>query len=266
MALFTDQTGYSIDLEIPPKKIISLVPSQTELLYTLGLEEKVIGITKFCIHPLHWFKSKNKIGGTKNLHTEKITDMQPHLVLANKEENTKEQIELLQRHFPTWTSDISTLEDALTMIMEIGRLVNKAKEAATLAGEIIKRFNEFTAPTHQKNWRVAYLIWQNPYMTIGGDTFIHDMLERSGFQNIFGDKKRYPVVTPQEIISLQCELLLLSSEPYPFREKHVKVWEQYLPSANVLLVDGEAFSWYGSRLLHSPSYFQQLHRQIEAIT
>ncbi|MDQ3683253.1 MAG: helical backbone metal receptor, partial [Bacteroidota bacterium] len=245
VAVYTDQLGRRIELDHIPKRIISLVPSQTELLYSLGLEEEVIGITKFCVHPQHWFRHKIKIGGTKQLDINKIKNLQPDLIIANKEENTREQIEELTIHFPVWVSDVSTLKDALSMISSIGNIVDKKKESQNLVKEIKKNFSAFIPPTSKL--KTCYLIWREPYMAVGGDTFINNMLVRAGFQNVFTDKPRYPEINISLLSSANCDLLLLSSEPYPFKEKHVVELQTKLPATKIILADGEIFSWYGSR-------------------
>lgn len=271
--IFIDQIGRSIDLRQPPKRIVSVVPSQTELLHDLGLEEEVIGITKFCIHPEAWFRSKIRVGGTKQLHIEKIRGLQPDLILANKEENVKEQIEELAKDFPVWTSDISNLEEALQMIRSVGELAGKKERANTIASDIEKAFtnlqhltpNQKPKTTNQKP--ACYLIWKEPYITVGGDTFIHDMLQRCGLGNAFAAEKRYPQVTIEQIRESGCKVVLLSSEPYPFRQKHLEELSGLLgDDIRILLADGELFSWYGSRLLQSPPYFEELLRQIHSIS
>src|SRR3954454_13457271 len=138
MFAYTDQLGREIELlRYPPNKIISLVPSQTELLYDLGLDEEIIGITKFCVHPEHWFKNKERVGGTKNVNIENIQSLKPDLIFANKEENVKEQIEQLETIAPVWISDITTFEDALQMIKCIGEITNTTSKAETLITQII---------------------------------------------------------------------------------------------------------------------------------
>lgn len=132
MAVYTDQLGRKIELNYIPKRIISVVPSQTELLHSLGMEEEVIGITKFCVHPQQWFRIKIRIGGTKQLDIGKIKNLQPDLIIANKEENTRDQIEKLAIHFPVWISDVNTLEDALSMIYSIGNMLDKKTSGITL--------------------------------------------------------------------------------------------------------------------------------------
>ncbi len=264
MPLYTDQIGRTIELKQPPQRIISLVPSQTELLFDLDLEKEVIGITKFCVHPQNWFRTKTRIGGTKQLHLDRIKQLNPDLILANKEENVKEQIEELTKAFPVWVSDVNTLPEALSMIESIGSMCNRQAQAQHMIHQIQSSFSQLAPTTPQA--RACYLIWKDPYMTIGGDTFIHDMLDRAGFENVFAQKTRYPETGVAELHDLHCELLLLSSEPYPFRQKHIAELQKELPSTKIVLVDGEMFSWYGSRLLQAPFYFQQLQQQIQALS
>ncbi|MFL5811386.1 MAG: ABC transporter substrate-binding protein [Flavisolibacter sp.] len=263
MPLFSDQTGRTVDIE-RSSRIVSIVPSLTELLFDLGLDKEVVGITKFCVHPDSWFRNKKRVGGTKQLHLDAIRALQPELIIANKEENVKEQVEELAKIFPVWTSDINDLQSALDAIRIIGEMTGKVNEASDLVKKItaaFKHIEEKFLHGSKNVIRSAYLIWQEPYMTAGGDTFINDMMQYAGFENVFKYKDRYPVVTIDEIISAGCEVLLLSSEPFPFKEKHKAALEEILSQTAVLLVDGEIFSWYGSRLLKAPSYFEQLQRQ-----
>lgn len=266
MPVFKDQTGRTISIDKVPQRIISLVPSQTELLSDLGLDKEVVGITKFCVHPDEWFRSKKRVGGTKQLKMDIIHQLQPDLIIANKEENVKEQIEELstgpsgEKHYPVWVSDVNDLDDAHEMIEQIGSITNKAEQAS----EIILRIKENFArlPTPDSRLQTCYLIWQNPYMAAGGDTFIHSMMAAAGFKNIFGNKKRYPEVTIAELQTANCKLLLLSSEPFPFKQKHIDELQPLLPETKIMLVDGEMFSWYGSRLLQAPDYFNQLYNVV----
>jgi ABC-type Fe3+-hydroxamate transport system substrate-binding protein len=233
------------------------------LLYDLGLDNEVCGITKFCIHPTLWFQTKTRIGGTKNVHIEKVLALKPDLVIANKEENLQEQVDELARTFPVWTSDINTLEDALDMIEKIGVITGKPEKANTLVQSINRSFESL--PQNAKAYRTAYLIWKDPYMTIGGDTFINDLLQRAGFENIFAPETRYPQITIEQLQAADCQLLLLSSEPYPFKQKHIEVLKSQLPKTKIVLADGEMFSWYGSRLIHSVPYFNRLRIEIESM-
>jgi ABC-type Fe3+-hydroxamate transport system substrate-binding protein len=246
-----------------PKRIISLVPSQTELLFDLGLDAETVGITKFCIHPPSWIKTKESVGGTKTVNIDQIHLLKPDLIIANKEENVREQIEELARNYPVWLTDVNNLADALQMIADIGILTGKAANANTLISNIRKAFSEI--PKMEKPVKTAYLIWRKPYMTVGGDTFINDMLQQCGFRNIFSGKKRYPEINIEDLSIAHCQLLLLSSEPYPFKQKHIDELRSRLPGIKILLADGEFFSWYGSRLLESPYYFKELITQIQSL-
>lgn len=248
------------ELGFIPQRIISLVPSQTELLSALGLEKETIGITRFCIHPANWFNTKKRIGGTKNLHIDEIRKLRPDLVIANKEENVQDQIEQLARDHPVWLTDVNNLEDALKMILDIGVLTGKKELALSLAGQIKTAFAGL--PKIRPGVKTAYMIWRNPWMTTGVDTFIHDMMQHCGFENIFAHKTRYPETNIEELQTRDCQLLLLSSEPYPFTQKHLDELKSKLPGTGIKLVDGEFFSWYGSRLLEAPAYFKKLIHEL----
>ncbi|MBD0256104.1 MAG: ABC transporter substrate-binding protein [Cytophagales bacterium] len=240
-----------------PQRIVSLVPSQTELLFDLGLGEKVVGVTKFCIHPARAVNGITKVGGTKQFRFDAIDQLRPDLVLGNKEENYREGIERLAAQYPVWMSDIYTLADALSMIRKVGELTGTSAKAASLA-ELIG--NGFAGMAPAPPVRVAYFIWRNPWMVAGNHTFIDALLKHCGLTNVFGHLPRYPAVPEAQLRALQPDFLLLSSEPYPFAEKHREELQQLCPGAKVLLVDGEMFSWYGSRLLQSPAYLTSLLR------
>lgn len=262
MFTFTDQMNRTIALKKLPQRIVSIVPSQTELLYFLGLNEQVVGITKFCVHPQEWFRSKPRVGGTKQLHLEKIDTLQPDLILGNKEENERSQIEALSQKYPVWMSDIQTLEDVLHMIAQVGELIGKTNAAKGLVKNIQTQFA--TLPKLTKPIRAAYLIWWKPYMVAASHTFINELLQLAGFQNVFAQQSRYPEITLEELASAEPEVILLSSEPYPFKIKHLQAIQQVCPSAVIQFVDGELFSWYGSRLLQSTAYFRRLQLELKA--
>ncbi len=257
---FTDHIGRTVNISYPPKRIISLVPSQTELLHYLGLETEVVGITKFCIHPNEWYTNKTRVGGTKNVKFDVIEALQPDLIIANKEENEQEQIEALAEKFPVWISDIHTLDNALKMIVDIGLLTNTEAKSNQLVEEIKDRFSTLAKPN--RTYKMAYFIWQNPYMVAGSNTFINDMLKRCGFENVFANIGRYPEINEEQLKEAQPELILLSSEPFPFKEKHIEQFKALCPNATIKIVDGELFSWYGSRLLQSPNYFKEILNSI----
>ena len=248
-------------------RIISLVPSQTELLFDLGLDTEVVGITKFCIHPESWFKTKTRVGGTKNLNMKTIHDLEPDLIVANKEENVKEQIEELAQDYDVWVTDVNTLGEATQMIQDIGEITFKEELAYKLQKDMLQKFVKLREKTSEnQKVRAAYFIWKDPYMVAGRETFINDMLPYCGVENIFSNEPRYPEVDLKSLKAKKCSLILLSSEPFPFKEKHKKELEELLPGIPVLLVDGEMFSWYGSRLSKAADYFERLNREILSIT
>jgi ABC-type Fe3+-hydroxamate transport system substrate-binding protein len=256
-----DHTGNFVNLLAPPRRIISLVPSQTELLYSLGLDEQVVGITKFCVYPEEWYKRKTRVGGTKNINPNRIHSLKPDLIIANKEENVKEQVESLRKDYPVFTTDVKDLNDALSMIRDIGIITFKHKKALSICADIQRAFSSLSVNYASK--RVLYLIWKNPYMGAGGDTFISDMLRRNGFINVLQDKIRYPSLSTDDIKALEPDIILLSSEPFPFSNKHINEVKNECPFSEVILADGTYFSWYGSRLQYAPDYFSSLLGQTE---
>ncbi|MDO6471957.1 helical backbone metal receptor [Maribacter sp. 1_MG-2023] len=243
--IYNDQLGNQIRINSTLSRIVSVVPSITELLFDLGLEDKVVGCTKFCVHPNKPYLTKRMIGGTKDLNLEKILKLNPDLILANKEENVKNQIEFLSESAPVWVSDVKTFDDSLSMIEQIGQITATTKQAT----EIVNQLNSTLKPK-KTSIKVVYLIWKDPYMTVGGDTYISDMLNRCSYINVFADQNRYPIVTLEEISDANPDIVLLSSEPYPFKNEHLTAIKSALKNIEVRLADGEFFSWYGSRQLH----------------
>jgi len=255
-----DQLGDVISVPDFPKRIVSLVPSQTEFLYDLGLEERVVGITKFCIHPKDWFNSKTRIGGTKQVNIERVKALCPDLIIGNKEENTLEDIQELRKIAPVWMSDIATLEDSLTMMLEIGKLTNSFEKAQGITMRVKESFDNFVSPLSAKS--VLYLIWKNPYMAAAGGTFIDDLLTRSlNLSNCLAPQTRYPAIDLEQF-KHNPDYIFLSSEPFPFKETHKAELAQQFPNAKICLVDGEYFSWYGSRLLSTIDYFKRLIQEL----
>lgn len=235
-------------------KVISLVPSITETLFDLGLtSDEVIGRTKFCIHPKELVKDIEIIGGTKNINIEKIRALKPELIIANKEENVKEQMEELMKDFKVLVTNVETLEDNYYLIKQLGHLLGKEKTAQIFN---LKTYESFDIPKREKALKVAYLIWKDPYMTVGGDTFISRILEELGFENLFKDQKRYPEVQLEDM--KEADLIFLSSEPFPFKEKHMAEIRDICVDQKMMIVDGEAFSWYGSHLAKCGEYYREL--------
>ena len=303
MITLEDARGRTLTLTEPPRRIISLVPSQTELLSSLGLDEEVVGITRFCVHPPSWRSAKRIVGGTKLLREDRIRDLRPDLIFANLEENTRQDVERIEEIAPVFVTNVRTLEEAADMIESVALLVGRAGAGAEVASAIRQVFDLLedelgpyglkrnvtaspaTGRSHSRDGgrrgeartsrdsvgratddaaglRAAYLIWRDPYMSVGGDTFIHDMLSRGGFENVFGASIRYPRVSARDLIDARPDVVFLSSEPFPFDEAHRSEIEDMLPRARVRLVDGQLFSWYGSRLIHTPDYLRQLRSEL----
>lgn len=243
-------------LPVFPLRIVSLVPSQTELLFDLGLGERVVGVTKFCIHPKEWFDTKSRVGGTKQVDFDKIAKLKPDLIIGNKEENSKEDIEELEKYYPVWMSDIYTLEDALEMIFEVSGFTKSKERGIEILNSISTAKNSFKEPIDLK--KVVYFIWNNPYMVVGKNTFIDDMLYHAGYVNVVM-KDRYLELSLENLKTLNPEVILLSSEPFPFNKNHVAELKKHLPEVEIKIVDGEMFSWYGSKLTEAFPYFSSLN-------
>jgi ABC-type Fe3+-hydroxamate transport system substrate-binding protein len=263
--IFTDQIGIQHSFENTPKRIVSLVPSQTELLYDLGLEESIVGITKFCVHPFHFKGIKTIVGGTKSVKTDKIKALQPDIIICNKEENTLEIVQELSQICPVWVTDIVSIDDNLQMIKDFGQLFNKRTEAQKWIDKINFAYQDFKQfITDKPVKKAAYFIWANPFMVAGNHTFINELLQLNHFENIYKCKDgRYPEVELKKIrLDGDPDYVFLSSEPYPFTDEHAFEIGRFTHHAKTVFVDGEMFSWYGSRLLKAFDYFKLLHSKI----
>jgi ABC-type Fe3+-hydroxamate transport system substrate-binding protein len=257
----TDQLGRTVEYPFPPKRIISLVPSITELLCDFGLTNEMVGRTKFCIYPKAKIKQITKVGGTKNINIDKIHQIKPELIIANKEENTKEQIELLSEHYPVWISDVKKFDDGLSLIVDLGEVLGKEREAKLMIEDIIQSRSEYRKEAFE-NIKAIYLIWRKPYMAAGRDTFIHSMLEESGFTNCI-TTNRYPEINAENISKFNPDIILLSSEPYPFKYKHITELQAITADVPIELVDGEYFSWYGTKMKGAFKYFSSLREKLK---
>lgn len=234
--------GREVKIASPPRRIVSLVPSQTEFLLDIGAP--VVGCTKFCVHPQEVVKDIPIVGGTKNFRFEKISELQPDLIIGNKEENYKWGIEKLRKDFSVWMSDIYTLDDSFEMMSALGHIcdLNDQTEA------IIQECRDATEKVKDsKSGRVIYLIWNKPWMAVGKNTFIDHFLAHLGYENLITEE-RYPELTTEQITDLNPDEILFSSEPFPFKEEHLSEARAFWPNSECTLVDGELHSWYGSRL------------------
>ena len=266
MLTITDHLGTSHQFSKTPQRIISLVPSLTETLFELGLEEQLIGITKFCVHPYHLKSVKIHVGGTKKVHVEKIRALKPDIIIANKEENTLEIVDSLRDICPVFVTDIVTVEDTLKTIEDFGLLFNKRTDAQKWTDKIKFAYEDFKSYMNDKPWHSsAYLIWREPYMAAGGETFINELLKINHFSNIYENfDGRYPEVEIRKMrIQGDPELVFLSSEPYPFKEEHAFEVGRATHHAKTVFVDGEMFSWYGTRLFKAFQYFKALQERLD---
>lgn len=261
---FKDHLTRTIELNHQPQRIISLVPSLTELLHDLGLEKRIIGITKFCVHPIHYKSTKNVVGGTKKVDIELIKHLNPDFILCSKEENTAEIVEELEKISPLFVSDINSFPEALKFIKEIGTILGKRTESQLMVDKINHKYHDFVKVIeHTQPIKSAYFIWKNPWMVAGSPTFINDMMRINRMENVFAHKGRYPEINIKHLkLQGNPELLLFSSEPYHFKDDDV--YEVLIGNEKILsiYVDGRYFSWYGSRLLKTFDYFKTLHKRI----
>lgn len=262
--IIKDQIQREIILEKVPGRIVSLVPSQTELLFDLGLEDSIAGITKFCVHPYHFKSVKTIVGGTKKVKYDRIRELQPDIILCNKEENTREMVEELEKIAPVHVSDIFTIKDSLDLIRQYGEIFSCRMDASRITDKIEYRLRDFREYIADKPvLKAAYFIWREPWMVAGGNTFIDHLLTLNGFENIYGNKERYPVVELKKIrLEGDPDLVFLSSEPYPFKEEHAFEAGRFTHHAKTVFVDGEMFSWYGSRLVKAFDYFKMLRERL----
>ncbi len=260
--IIKDATGETVQLPKPAKRIVSLFPSQTHLLWYLGLDNEVVGVTRFCKYPPGWKNQKTVIGGTKDVKTERVASLQPDLILANKEENTKEIVEELKKIAPVYVSEIITWEDNLKFIEDIGQMTATTSRAKNLITLLNQKKEEFDKKYRNTPEKVLYFIWKKPWMTAGRKTFIDTMLQIAGYQNLTPlHKGRYPAWKPEELSEMRPDTVLLSSEPFPFKpEKHTEETQRIFPHSKILFVEGEPFTWTGAFPLQAFDYFEKLKK------
>lgn len=256
----TDHLGRKIVYRFPPKRIICLCPCITETLYELNLEEEIVGRTRYCIYPAEKVEKAAVVGGTKEIDEEVVARLHPDLIIAEKEENTKEIVETLEKRYPVFCAEVQSIADAYRMIEDMASLTDKEQEGKQLIAEIKKEFSSL--PT-ARGKRAAYVIWRNPYMAVGRNTYIHSLLEEMGFANPFASlERRYPVVTEENFRDARLDYIFLASEPYSFKEKHKREFSEMAPGAKVEIIDGEMF-WYGARMRETARYLREYMRRME---
>lgn len=248
-----DHLGRSLTFNFPPQRIISFAPAITDTLYSLGLTQQIVGRTRFCVHPKGQVEQAINIGGTKDMKLERIHSLDPDLIIMEKEENTLEMVQQLEKQFPVYVFEIQNVSDAFKMVADLGELTSRQQQAAHLHEKITTAFKEI--PTLDGTKRVAYIIWKNPYMVVGKNTYIQSLLKTLGFTNPFIEfEGRYPTVTETDIIHANLDYVFLATEPYPFRQKHIAEFKEITPKSEPVIVDGEMF-WYGVKMLDAANYF-----------
>ncbi|WP_419960276.1 ABC transporter substrate-binding protein [Psychrobacillus sp. BM2] len=251
----TDHLDRKVVLPKSPKRIISICPAITETLFSLGLEKEVVGRTKYCIFPQHTIETVPIVGGTKEVNLSKVRDLQPDLIFAEKEENTEEMVNELEKIAPVFVLEVKSIQDAYRLITTLGEVTATPETANLLLASCQKSFQSIEGRVNRK---AAYIIWRKPYMVVGGSTYINDVLHVMGYQNPFtNEESRYPEVTREQLANAKLDKLFLASEPFPFKEKHLGEFQAFLPNTEIILVDGEMF-WYGSRMLVAGEYLAEL--------
>jgi len=256
MVARVDSSGVAVELERPPRRIVSLVPSLTETLCALGLADALVGITVYCVEPREVVAGKTRIGGEKNPDLEKIRRLEPDLVIANIEENLREHVEALRAwSIPVWVTYPRTVADGIGLITELGAVTGTEARAAEIVGEIQPLYERVrSASSRRPLVPVFYPIWRAPYMTINRDTYIHDMLSVCGARNVFADRpERYPTVSLDEMAAARPAVILLPDEPFRFRRAHLADFAGYtevpaVREGRIHLVGGKPFSWHGPRI------------------
>jgi len=242
MPEFSDQLGNIVSIQKNPQRIIALVPSITEFLYALGLGDRVVAITKFCIYPDEWYVLKPRIGGTKTPDIDKIRAFKPDLIIGNKEENRQEDIAALAEFAPVWMSDVNSIQDMYSMLTSLGEILGLAEESLGWITRWKAYFEENKSQGQGK--KALYFIWKDPEMVVGKDTYIDAYMKAIGYANCV-EMGRYPMLS--DLDELNPDVVLLSTEPFPFKETDFGYFQERFPSAQIMLVSGEEYSWYGVR-------------------
>jgi len=265
MIRVNDHIGRSIQLPSPPNRVVSLCPSITETLFALGLKEKIVGRTRFCIHPAEEVASAVRVGGTKAIKMDRLHALKPDLIIAEKEENTPEMVRELEKHYPVFVVNVEEVSHAYRMVEDLGRITQTESQATDMLSRIKRDWQQIFPLTNPLS--TVYLIWQDPIMAVGRDTYIQSVLAHCGLTNLCLEiAGRYPTLSASTLKALSPELLLLSSEPFPFTEIHIQTFQELLPHTHVQLVDGEMFSWYGSHMLAAGPYLQDWLQSLETVS
>lgn len=265
-----DARGRTLSLALRPQRIVSLVPSITETLFDLGAGDRIVGVTRWCVHPADARTRARVVGGTHDVDLDVLARLEPDLVIANQEENPKPLVERLATVAPTYVTFPRTVRDGIVLLRRLGELTDQRDAGARAAARVEAAHRRARRADPQRAPRVLYLIWRRPWMSVNRDTFVHDMLTTCGAVNVLAHAEaRYPTLSDADAAALRPDAILLSSEPYAFRERHREEWLRRgdLPAARlgqVHLVDGELCCWYGTRLLRGLPYLAARIGQLRA--
>jgi len=256
MSTYTDGLYREVEVKRTPKRIVSLVPSITETLFTFGANDNLSAVTSFCIEPAAALKSKSIVGGTKTVDIDAVKEIDPDLILANAEENREEDIrQLVRSGYKVFVTFPRTVAAAIVMMRQIAEMTGTIDRAEPILQEAEDTLNEISTVSHtRRRPRVFCPIWRRPWMSVGADTYIHDFVTVAGGRNLFADRHdRYPRVELDEVAQRIPEVILLPNEPYNFREEHKEDFADrtHVPAVRdkrIHIVDGKTLCWYGPRL------------------
>jgi ABC-type Fe3+-hydroxamate transport system substrate-binding protein len=263
---YVDGLGRTVEVESPPRRIVSLVPSLTEALFVFGVGKAVVGVTDFCVEPRKAVAGKTKVGGTKTLDVTQVQALRPNLVVASAEENRKEDIQaLLQAGLPVFVTLPTTVGGAIDLLEQLAAMTGAVEVGARVVAEAREALAEVEASNEGRQpVRTFCPIWRNPWMTVGPGTYMHDFITVCGGDNLFGLRhERYPRVQLSEMAERDPEVVLLPDEPYRFERKHVSEISAFrevsaVRTGRIYVVEGKHLCWYGPRIAGSLRYVSGL--------
>ena len=257
-----DDLGDRVELNVPAARIVSLVPSITETLFELGAGGQVAGVTDYCIHPAAAVAQILKVGGTKGFSLDRVVGLEPDLVIANKEENRKPEVEALRRECPVFVTDPRTVEQAMKTVLDLGMLTGRAVEASTMAADCESRLSGVYPATLARPFRTVCFVWRDPWMAVGSDTYVGDLLDTFGFKNIFASEDgRYPQTSLEAVLDRGPEVIMLPDEPFEFGSGDVGEIEAFFAErgapVKIFAMDGTLLTWFGYRTALGVDYLQR---------
>ncbi|WP_322487647.1 helical backbone metal receptor [Chloroflexus sp.] len=251
-----DALGRTIELAAPPQRIVSLVPSMTEWLFSVGAGERVVGITDYCIEPSVAIAHLPRLRGTKNPDRTAVLSLRPDLLIAEQEENRERDVlALAAAGVNVYVTAIRSVAHAATQLAALAEVLGVAATAAPMIAEIQAAMADPPVPAR----RVLALIWRDPWMAVGQDTYANDLLRLSGGINVAAALSgRYPRAPLAELLDLNPDIILLPSEPYPFSERDLPAFAEVADRCQIAFCDGMALTWPGPRTAAAIASFRQL--------